>query len=64
MASMSYCRFENTYRDLEDCVEDLENKKHLSETEYSYMKYLLQTCKEYIELAEDYENPEEEEDDD
>ena len=28
MANMSYCRFENTARDLRDCVQAIENGEH------------------------------------
>lgn len=52
MANMSYCRFENTYRDLLDCVNTLsealddgltytEFLDTLSETEQYYFKRLL-----------------------
>ena len=34
---MSYCRFENTYQDLKDCIESLK---------------LRELCKEYLELSE------------
>ena len=36
MANMSYCRFENTTRDLNDCVDALQNDSvnTLSDTEY------------------------------
>lgn len=38
MANMNYCRFENTFADLQDCFEALSNKgiEGLSETEKIY----------------------------
>jgi hypothetical protein len=50
MANMSYCRFENTLRDLDDCKFALEDLKphggddELSDTEARAKKQLLQTC--------------------
>ena len=37
MANMSYCRFENTYRDLMDCLNALQNGADgLSDRELNY----------------------------
>lgn len=43
---MSNCRFENTYQDLIDCYESLENKPfdELSEDEQEYAKKLIELC--------------------
>lgn len=30
MANMSYCRFQNTRSDMEDCMDALREEKHLS----------------------------------
>lgn len=30
MANMSYCRFQNTRQDMEDCLDALRNEKRLS----------------------------------
>ena len=48
MANMSYCRFENTYSDLADCVGALEECKELSNSERKYAKWLRDMCEEYI----------------
>ena len=50
MPNMSYCRFENTARDLQDCLEHMEGKS-LSETEKHARKRLILRC---VELACDY----------
>ena len=51
MPNMSYCRFRNTYLDLIDCSNNL-NDKDLSFEEKMAKKNLLELCKEMIE---DYE---------
>jgi hypothetical protein len=48
MANMSYCRFQNTYLDLLDCANNL-NDKDLSDSEKMAKKNLLELCKEMIE---------------
>ena len=40
MANMSYCRFENTARDLRDCVQAIENGEHTDD--YLLMKKMDQ----------------------
>ena len=48
MSNMSYCRFQNTRPDLEDCVEALEdidfNLSELSKEERSAADALIQLC--------------------
>jgi hypothetical protein len=55
MANMSYCRFQNTLGDLEDCVEHIEDELR-SEDEREARKDLIALCLriagEYGELAE------------
>ena len=66
MANMSYCRFENTYRDLVDCYHNL--NEQLSNREHEYREMLVNICKEIIEdynpscqdMDDDYEYNEEE----
>lgn len=49
MANMSYCRFENTYHDLEDCYQAMGNDMgDLSETEKRYFKKMLALCKDIV----------------
>ena len=52
MANMSYCRFENTLRDLRDCYNNM-NNNDLSPDEWSYRKELILTCKDIIHDYED-----------
>ena len=40
---MSYCRFENTYHDLRDCYENMDDDD-LSEDEKVYKKMLIELC--------------------
>lgn len=52
MSNMSYCLFENTYHDLTDCKEALENDGVIrSESEVQYALKLLNLCKEVWDLV-------------
>jgi len=48
---MSYCRFENTYRELCDCVEHIEDE-NLSESEKFYRRRIIELSKEIAEFDE------------
>lgn len=48
---MSYCRFENTYRDLLDCYDNI-NSDDLSSSEQHYRNRLLDLCKEILDEYE------------
>ena len=52
---MSYCRFENTARDLADCVQaiNMGQTDELNEYEIEGLKLLLNLCSEIVE-EEDY----------
>ena len=50
MANMSYCRFENTFMDLEDCSINLNNVS--SESEERYREKLVELCREIVEEYE------------
>jgi len=50
MANMSYCRFENTLRDLQDCVMALEDGEDISSSELRSAMQMVETCEEYINL--------------
>jgi hypothetical protein len=60
MANMGYCRFENTYRDLNDCYDNINN--HLSESEHEFRKRLVELCQsivdEYDESCQDEDDEE------
>jgi len=47
---MSYCRFENTYRDLLDCLSAMNDR--LDDREKGYKDRLVGICKEIIEEYE------------
>ena len=57
MSNMAYCRFENTCKDLQDCVHSLEIKslEELSDQERKFAKSMRYLCKEYLELTEEEE---------
>lgn len=48
MANMSYCRFENTLSDLEDCRDALDRGDSLSEREVGKAKALIALCREIV----------------
>jgi hypothetical protein len=53
---MSYCRFENTSKDLEDCIEALRNYEdecnNLTRYEVQALQDLVEQAQEIIELTE------------
>lgn len=54
MANMSYCRFENTVRDLADCESALDNEgfDELSESEQRAARRMYKLCKQFVETFE------------
>ena len=46
MPNMSYCRFENTAKDLEDCLEHLEDD--LGDTEEEAREKLIELCENIL----------------
>ena len=48
MGNMSYCRFENTAQDLQDCLRAIENGDV-----YNFNRYELNGFKKLIRLAEE-----------
>mgnify|MGYP003149682325 FL=1 len=55
MSNMSYCRFENTSRDLGDCLDAIENEEHkdLSTYEVRGLRDLLEYCEAILEHREE-----------
>ena len=47
---MSYCKFENTYRDLLDCLDSI--NEQLSNSEAGYRESLVEVCREIIDEYE------------
>lgn len=43
---MSYCRFENTYADLQECYESMDDD--LSKTEHEYRQLMVKLCQDII----------------
>jgi len=58
MANMSYCRWENTYKDLKDCLQSLTDGKESSSTEYRYYLRLVVLAEELVEDFNDLEEDE------
>lgn len=57
MSNMSYCRFENTYKDLRDCEVHILDFD-LDENEHAYRKLLLETCRRIIDAWDTSEDNE------
>ena len=59
MGNMSYCRFENTSRDLQDCIEAIQNHYEectdLSRYELRALSDILEQAEEIIDLSEEIE---------
>lgn len=58
MGNMSYCRWQNTLADVEDCAEDLffreqEGKQPLSKDEARAQRRMMQVIKSMLEFYED-----------
>lgn len=51
MPNMSYCRFENTYLDLQDCIDNM-HKKCNNDRDERYRKRLLEEIKKLVESGE------------
>ena len=45
---MSYCRFQNTYLDLQDCYENMVNIDEVSSDEKRAHDRLIELCKDII----------------
>ena len=65
MPNMSYCQFENTLPDLQDCVDTLNNKidlgeplSTLSKIEQNKAQAMYEACETYIQLMDElkYQN--------
>jgi|APSaa5957512535_1039671.scaffolds.fasta_scaffold235770_1 hypothetical protein len=56
MSNMSYCRFENTQRDMVDCNDALRDNdtEDLSEYEELAVKSMLHTARELVSNLEDF----------
>jgi len=68
MSNMSYCRFENTYRDLLDCESAIEEAieegpdHDISKSEKEYRDKLIELCENIVNMADDLREAERRED--
>lgn len=53
--NMSYCRFHNTFIDLQDCVEALESFDDISQDEMRYAGQMYELCQRYMRAFEEFE---------
>jgi hypothetical protein len=62
--NMSYVRFENTYRDLQDCEMHI-NDSDLSKSELNYRNKMVELCQTIVDEADtELESEDNDEDDD
>lgn len=57
MGNMSYCRFENTHNDFEECLYAIEVNgiEDLSDSELIYARRLVELASVYVDVMEEYE---------
>jgi hypothetical protein len=53
MANMSYCKFENTYKDLMQCYDGMDIAN--SQSEQRYRKRLIELCRDIVDDFGDHE---------
>lgn len=59
MSNMSYCRFENTARDLQDCLDAIQNGEIndlSSQYEVDALEELLEICKNIVTYKDEIED--------
>ena len=49
---MSYCRFENTYRDLQDCYNNMDSSD-LSKSEFYMRRHMIALCMSIVDEYQD-----------
>jgi hypothetical protein len=54
MANMSYCRFENTYHDLLDCLQNI--SEETNDRDERFRKHMIETLVEMVEMCESEED--------
>lgn len=52
MSNMSHCRFENTAKDLEDCIDNWELEKDASNYEIVAKEHIIQMAQDIIEMED------------
>lgn len=52
MVNMSYCRFENTYKALMECIHHVDNGEETSPQEIEYATKLYKACEDFISSIE------------
>jgi len=62
MSNMSYCRFQNTVSDLEDCFDAMcgndeyyQSKADISEEELCALERMIEICRDIVNMADDDE---------
>lgn len=58
MGNMSYCRFENTLRDLQDCHRAMNDGLELSQSEQRNFIRMVELCRDITDMYEGYSEKE------
>lgn len=48
MVNMSYCRFENTYKALQECIKHVQDGVETSPQEINYANKLYKACEDFL----------------
>ena len=48
MMNMSYCRFENTYKALQECIKHINECEETSPQEINYANKLYKACEQFL----------------
>ena len=52
MVNMSYCRFENTYNALQECIMHIKRGEETSANEIRYAEKLYKACEDFLNEIE------------
>ena len=52
MVNMSYCRFENTYNALKECINHIKDGVETSQNEIHYAEKLYKACEDFLYEAD------------
>lgn len=53
MSNMSYCRFQNTLGDMQECLDSVVEQEELSADEEAARDELIQTCRDFVAVCDE-----------
>lgn len=48
MPNMGYCKFQNTFNDLKECIDAIQNREEISSTERYYAEQLIMSMYQFL----------------